>query len=401
MHPSEEIIETKSKYLSNKKIVLAITGSIAAVESVKLSRELIRHGADVIPVMTHSATKIIHPDSLWFATGKKPIIELTGETEHVSYCGKIKTPVDLLLISPCTANTISKIAHGIDDSSVTTFATTAIGSKVPIIIVPAMHLSMYDHDILQKNIKKCEKIGIHFIKPEIKGNKARIADISEITDNVIRNIYKNDFKNKKILIIGGSTSEPIDDVRIITNRSSGLTAFYLAKNALYRGADVEVWMGSNTKKIPDYIKNKRYESNNDLQKMINDKKIKDFDIIIIPAAISDYIPQKQSGKIKSGKKDLKINLKETDKIIKKIRSKNKKAKIVGFKLESDEKQLKKRAIDLLEKNNLNMVVANTVSAFNNKKNKIYIFDSEKNMKKYSDRKEKLAEIILNSIKEKK
>ena len=151
MHPSNEIRGVKSKMLSNKRIVLGVTGSIAAVETIKLSRELIRYGAEVYPVMSQSATKIVHPDSLWFATGNKPIVELSGAAEHVSFCGRVKNPVDLLLISPCTANTISKIAHGIDDTSVTTFATTAIGSGVPILIVPAMHLSMYDHKIIQEN----------------------------------------------------------------------------------------------------------------------------------------------------------------------------------------------------------------------------------------------------------
>ncbi|HEC72138.1 MAG TPA: hypothetical protein ENI36_00875, partial [Thermoplasmatales archaeon] len=119
MHPVEEIKGEKSNKLSNKRIVVGITGSIAAVETVKLCRELIRHGAEVYPVMTESATKIIHPDALEFATGKKPILRLTGKIEHVELCGKTRNPADLLLIVPCTANTISKIALGIDDTPVT------------------------------------------------------------------------------------------------------------------------------------------------------------------------------------------------------------------------------------------------------------------------------------------
>ncbi|MDX1799051.1 MAG: flavoprotein, partial [Candidatus Lokiarchaeia archaeon] len=176
MHPSEEIKGIKSNLLKNKTIILAVTGSIASVEDVKLSRELIRHGAEVIPIMSNSATKIIHPYSLEFATGNKPILELTGKTEHVFYCGKVKKHADLLLISPCTANTISKIAHGIDDNVVTTFATTAIGSNIPIIIVPAMHISMYNHKIVQDNINLLKKNGITFIEPIITSNKAKIAN---------------------------------------------------------------------------------------------------------------------------------------------------------------------------------------------------------------------------------
>ena len=200
MHPVYEIKESKDTLLKNKKIVLAITGSIAAVETVKLSRELIRHGAEVIPVMTKSATKIIHPDALWFATGNKPILELTGATEHVSYLGRVKKPADLLLISPATANTISKISHGIDDTTVTTFVTTAIGSKIPIIIVPAMHLSMYDHKIIQKNIENLKNIGVNFIEPNIEKNKAKLPSIEKIVSKVIKTIGKNDYENKKVLV---------------------------------------------------------------------------------------------------------------------------------------------------------------------------------------------------------
>ena len=200
MHPADEIRGIKSKKLSKKKIVLGVTGSIAATESIKLSRELIRHGADVYPVMTKAATRIIHPDSLEFATSHLSIIELTGKTEHVSFCGLTKDRVDLLLISPCTANTISKIALGIDDTSVTTFATTAIGSGISIAIVPAMHLSMYNHKILQENIEKCKKVGISFIEPLIEKNKAKMADINEIVSYVFRKLGKNDLINKKILI---------------------------------------------------------------------------------------------------------------------------------------------------------------------------------------------------------
>jgi len=175
MHPANDIRGVKSNRLSERRIILGITGSIACVECVKLARELIRHGADVIPVMTPASTRIISPDALYFATGNKAIVELTGKTEHVYYCGKTKDPADILLISPCTSNTISKIAHGIDDTSVTTFAATAIGSKIPIIIVPAMHISMYDHKIIQENIKKCKKISISFIDPYLAGNKAKMA----------------------------------------------------------------------------------------------------------------------------------------------------------------------------------------------------------------------------------
>ena len=129
---------SKSSKLAGKGIVLGITGSIAAVESVKLSRELMRHGAEIYAVMSGDAKKIIHPYALEFGTGNPVVDEITGKIEHVSYAGEHDKKCDLILIAPATANTISKIASGIDDTPVTTVVSTGFG-RIPIIIVPAMH----------------------------------------------------------------------------------------------------------------------------------------------------------------------------------------------------------------------------------------------------------------------
>jgi phosphopantothenoylcysteine decarboxylase/phosphopantothenate--cysteine ligase len=187
MHPSAALNGIKSDKLSGKRIILGVTGSIAAVETVKLARELLRNGAEVIPVMTTSASKIIHPDSLWFATGNKPILELSGEVEHVSYCGEVPDRADLLLIAPATANTISKIAGGIDDTPVTSFATTALGSGIPIMIVPAMHYSMYANPFVKQNLEILagHEDSIEFIEPRLEENKAKIAETPEIVTRVI------------------------------------------------------------------------------------------------------------------------------------------------------------------------------------------------------------------------
>ena len=397
MHPADEIRGSKSKILSKKRIVLAVTGSIAAVETIKLSRELIRHGAEVFPVMTPSATKIIHPDSLWFATGNKPIIELSGETEHVTFCGRVKNPADLLLISPCTANTISKIAHGIDDTTVTTFASTAIGSDVPILIVPAMHLSMYDHKIVQENIKKCKKVGVRFVEPLIEKNKAKMASIDEIVSYVIRETSKQDLAKKKILVIGGPTAEPIDDVRVITNRSSGKTAIWLVKNAFYRGSDVELWYGFGSETPPDFIRTVRFESISDHSKLLKSKDLKKFDVIVLCAALSDYIPKKLKGKIPSGKDKLVVELSPASKIISGLRKKAPNSKIIGFKVEETSSKLKEKASALLKKNNLDFVVANTISGFSKDENEIWIIDKKGKCIHKKGRKEQLASYILDTV----
>jgi len=401
MHPSDEIRGTKSNILNKKKIVIGITGSIASIECVRLCRELIRHGAQVFPVMTPSATKIIHPDSLEFATGNKPIIELTGKTEHVSYCGRVQKPADLLLISPCTANTISKIAHGIDDTPVTTFATTAIGSGIPVLIVPSMHLSMYDHKIVQENIEKCKKIGIKFIEPFIEKNKAKMPNIDEIVANVIKNIGRRDLLDKKILVLGGSTAESIDDVRVVISRSSGKTAVWLAKNSFYRGADVELWYGWNQESIPNYIRFDKFESINDLIKKLETKNLKKYDIIVVCAALADYSPKKSKGKISSGKDKLILEMIPNPKTISRLRKLSPNSIIVGFKVEENMDKLKEKAFKLLKKNNLDFVVANTISAFNSDYNEIWIIDKKGKSIYKKGYKEHLADYILDTIQIKK
>ncbi|KYK22567.1 hypothetical protein AYK24_01880 [Thermoplasmatales archaeon SG8-52-4] len=397
MHPADEIRGSKSKILFKKRIVLAITGSIAAVETIKLSRELIRHGAEVYPVMTPSATKIIHPDSIWFATGNKPIIELSGNTEHVLFCGKVKNPADLLLISPCTANTISKIAHGIDDTAVTTFATTAIGAKIPIIIVPAMHISMYEHKIIQNNIKKCKKINIKFIEPIIEKSKAKMADKNEIVAYIIRETSKKKLHDKKILIIGGASAESIDEIRFISNRSSGKTAIKLAINAFYKGADVELWYGASREKTPDYIKTVMFESIMDLLDLLKTNSLKKFDVIILCAALSDYIPLKQKGKIPSGKDKLIIEMSPAPKIIEGLRTKAPKSKIIGFKAEENINSLKEKSLKLLKKNSLDYVVANTISGFDSDDNEIWIINKKGTIQHKKGNKNLLADLILDTI----
>ena len=396
MHPADEIRGIKSKKLSKKKIVLGVTGSIAAIESIKLSRELIRHGADVYPVMTKAATRIIHPDSLEFATSHKPIIELTGKTEHVSFCGLTKDRVDLLLISPCTANTISKIALGIDDTPVTTFATTAIGSGVTIAIVPAMHLSMYNHKIIQENIDKCKRMGISFIDPVIQANKAKMLGVDKIVEHTIRMIGKQDLGKKNILIIGGATAEAIDDIRILTNRSSGKTAVALANNAFERGANVELWYGHAKEVVPSYIPVKNFETVEDLLNLLKNNDIK-FDIIIVCAAIANYLPKKQKGKIPSGKNKLDLELSPAPKIIQKIRLIASKSKIIAFKVEENKKSLKEKSYQLLKKNQLDFVIANTVSAFGKDENEILIINKKGESVLRKGKKEEFTDYILDVI----
>lgn len=174
MNHQETISGTKSKKLKGKRIILAVCGSIAAIEAPKLARELMRHGADVTCVLSRSGQTIIRPWALECVTGKPTITEITGSCEHVQHCGDWEGRCDLLLISPATANTVSKIANGIDDSAVTTFATTALGSGTPIIIAPAMHGSMANNPFVQDNIEKLKKAGVKFVEPKTEEGKSKL-----------------------------------------------------------------------------------------------------------------------------------------------------------------------------------------------------------------------------------
>jgi len=170
---------------NKKKIVIGICGSIAAVECIKLIRRIKKEGIDVYAAMTESAQRIVHPDAVEWASDHPAITNLTGRAEHVALLGTGGF-CDLLLVCPATANTISKIANGIDDTTVTTMATTAIGSNIPVVIVPAMHISLYNNPFVKENIEKLKSAGVHFIAPVICENKAKAASNEDIAGFVIK-----------------------------------------------------------------------------------------------------------------------------------------------------------------------------------------------------------------------
>ncbi len=357
-HPADEIYGEKSNSLEGKTIVMGITGSIAAVECFGTIRELIRRGADVIPVMTKEAQKLVTPDSLYFASGVQPVTELTGMTEHITLLGD-RESADLLLIYPATANTISKIANGIDDTTVTSMATVAIGEGVPVAIAPAMHQAMFDNPAVSDNIEKLKSWGITFIGPRLDGVRAKVASTEEIVGSVERIVGDAYLRGKKVLIIGGRSEEPIDSMRVITNRSSGLMAVKLAEAAFRKGADVDLWMGGCSVQLPGYIDVKRFTSVSDLIGMLNDI---DHDIVIVPAALSDFKPEEiDHGKITSSE-GFELDLVPVQKVLPLIRKKC--GTVVGFKAESGltHDKLVEKALQRLDEYDLTAVIANDTSS---------------------------------------
>ncbi|MCZ7356690.1 MAG: bifunctional phosphopantothenoylcysteine decarboxylase/phosphopantothenate--cysteine ligase CoaBC [Candidatus Methanoperedens sp.] len=391
---SAQIFQSSTS-LHGKTIALGITGSIAAVRCVELARELMRHGAEVHAVMTKDAQKIIHHETMRYATGKSVITEITGVVEHVEFCG-IGGIAHLLLIAPCTANTIGKIAHGIDDTPVTTFATTAFGSGIPIMIVPAMHESMYNHPIVIENMGKLAELGVEFINPVMEEGAAKIASKEEIVLRVERTLGKKTLKGKRILITGGATAEAIDPIRIITNRASGKTGVELALEAFRRGADVTlVHRGClGMQGICEF----NAESAKDMTDTVLEELDKKYDLLISAAAISDFTVAASREKIKSDK-NFTLTMKPAPKLISQVRIKYPGLKIIGFKAETGvtENELIKRARESMEASGLAMVVANDVArgGMGTEDNDVYMIDGE--VKRVSGTKPEIAKEIMNKV----
>ncbi len=382
MDPTDSIRSVKGNLLSGKKIALGITGSISAEEVVKISRELIRYGAEIYPLMTEDAEDIITPTSIKFATGKKPIDKITGLTEHVI----LEKECDILLIVPCSANTISKIANGIGDTVVSLFALSFLGSK-PIIISPAMSISMYNNPVIKENITKLKSLGVVFLEPKMEEGKAKLPDLETVVANTISVLYGK--MKKKMLIIGGATEEPIDDIRVITNRSSGVTSIELAKAAFYYGNDVMLYLGSSEVEPPGYIKTKKFRSLDDLLKMIDE--MLSFDVIIVPAAISDFKIEKKEGKLKSDK-EINLSLRPAPKFLKILREKYKN-ELIAFKAEFGYDILIKESRKMLDDYSLKFVVANDMRDVKRDLTKILIV-TKNDVKEYSGKKSEIALKIL-------
>ena len=366
------------KHLADKTIVLGITGSIAAVRTIELAHELIRRGATVQAVMTEPATRIIHPDAIECATGRAAITGWTGRVSWVEYCGGGGSgdgdcsgggarAADLLLIAPCTASTIGKIAHGIPDTLVSIFATTALGAGVPVIVAPAMHESMYN-PIVRGNIEILRDQGVTIVGPVIEEGKAKIAPNDDIVRWAERALGGYALSGMRVLITGGATAEPIDPVRIITSRASGRMGAALAFEAFRRGADVTlVHSGrigfSGVREV--YVETAEEMTDAVLDELGSGDgggAGDGYDILISAAAISDYTLDPAADKIRSGSQ-LTLDLRPTRKLLEAVQSKHPDLAVVGFKLETaGGETLIERAKAAMNRYGLFMVVANTVKS---------------------------------------
>jgi phosphopantothenoylcysteine decarboxylase/phosphopantothenate--cysteine ligase len=336
-------------------VALGISGSIAAVKTVELAHELRRRGATVRGVMTESARGIVHPWAVEFATENPVVTEITGRVEHVELCGRDGW-ADVLLVAPATANTVGKMAAAVDDTTVTTCATTALGADVPVVVAPAMHEPMYDHPGVLDTIDRVESWGVEFVDPRIEEGKAKIATEDAIVTAVARATTPDSLADQHVVVTSGATTESVDPVRTLSNRASGKTGRAVAKACWIRGADVTlVHDGDN---VP-YADVERVESAAEMLAAVEDHA-DDADALVSAAAISDYTVAAAGEKIRSGQDELTVELTPTPKLIDTVRESHPDLTIVGFKVETegDESDLIERARETLRRAGLAFVVAN-------------------------------------------
>lgn len=355
MHPAEKLHGVAGDTLDGVNVVLGVTGSIAAVKCVELARELIRRGASVRAVMTDAAQGIVTADALEFATGRDVVTGLTGDVEHVTLCGEDSWG-DVLLIAPATANTIGKAARGIDDTPVTSCFSVA-AAHMPVVVCPAMHGTMEDNPAVQANLRTLEDWDVTVVASTRAEGKAKLAEIATIVAHVERAVAPQDLTGQRVLVVTGSTAEPLDDVRILTNVSTGRTGMVLAEAAFARGADVTLWMGRRHVEPPHHLEAERFDTVDDLVDRAAD--VAGFDVVICPAAISDYKPVRETGKISSGRDDLSLNLEATPKLLPLFED-HADGRVVGFKLETDVTvpELIERAESRMKTYGIDMIVAN-------------------------------------------
>ena len=388
------------------EIVLCVTGSIAATETIKLAREFRRQGHSVKAFMTKEATKIIHPNALEFATGQEVVLELTGKIEHVKY-----SQVDLILVAPATANTISKFAYKISDNPVNTLLITAYGHNTPIVFVPSMHDSMYD--AVSENVEKLKNEGIKFVNPRIDEGKAKFPAIEDIVlesvrtvnlDRVNKDIDENNISGKNVLISLGGTFEEIDPIRGISNRSSGKMGLELAKEAFIRGANLTILAAHHSVSIPKAFNVIDAESSNLMNEKI-DELIPNFDIFIATAAVSDFTPINKEDFKLSSSYNISLEFEPVAKIIKRIKKINKDIFLVGFKAEyniSEEKMINCAKTQMQEAGT-DLVVANDVShkgcEFGSETNEVILVSDE--IKKVAlNSKKEIAKSVFDEISKK-
>lgn len=420
-----------SRDLLGKKIVICITGSVAAYKAIDLTRLLIRHGAEVFPVMSEASAvsgRVITKDIMQWASGNNVVTKLTANLEHIFLADYNMS--NLILVYPCTANTIGKMANGIDDTPVTSVLAVASGSKIPIMIAPAMHKSMYFNTFINANIQKLKKSGVQIISPLISENKAKLAEPEEVFQAILERLSRNggsaphlaqevkqerkddeevyidDYKDaslsgRNILVTAGSTVEFIDPIRVISNLSSGKMGNAIAQEAHKKGAKVTLVYGHGScepRELPRMNIVKVSTNEEMYNAIISELGTKTYDAAFMSAAIADYKPTTSlPKKMNTRKRDpLTLSLSPTRKIVNEVKSTSKNSSIflVAFKADYNRtnEEMARYALKKMSECSCDLVVANDVGRKGcepgSETNEVIVVDRKKNIMNFPLQKKK-------------
>ena len=385
----------------NKNILLGVSGGIAAYKSATIISKLKKRGYNVRVIMTKNATEIITPLTLETLARDRVVVDMWAEksnydVEHIS----LADWADLILVAPATLNIVGKIANGIADDMLTTVISA---SKAPVYFALAMNVNMYENPILNENIDKLRKYGYKFIEADegfLACNvnaKGRLKDEEEIVDTIEAHFIKKEvLKGKRILITAGRTEESLDPIRYLSNRSTGKMGYSIAKVCAEYGAEVTLVSGPSELKAPDNLNFIPVKSAVNMYDAVKEKFLEN-DIFISTAAVADYRPKDVSDiKIKKKDGELVIELERNPDILFEMGKIKTNQILVGFCAESE--NLISNAIGKLQRKNLDVIVANSVSYFGKDENKVFIIDKNEELEELSEmNKESLAYTLVNKI----
>jgi phosphopantothenoylcysteine decarboxylase/phosphopantothenate--cysteine ligase len=393
--------------LKEKKIVLAVTGSISAYKSLFLLRLLVKEGADVKVIMSKSAHEFIQP--LSFSTlSKHPVCsDFTESNLNGVWNNHVEMALwaDLIVVAPCTANTLAKYATGMCDSYL---LAVLMSAQCPLFFAPAMDHDMMEHLGTQDNLKRIEEMGCTVLAPgygELASGligKGRLSEPEEILSAVISHFNPNQLlKGKRALVNAGPTYEAIDPVRFIGNRSSGKMGIAIAQALLTLGADVTLVLGPVHENIPDGIKIIRIESALEMYEACT-REFQHSDFAVLAAAVADYRPVNVSTeKIKKKNSPLELRLEETEDIAASLgKIKNQNQKLICFALETENEEA--HAIAKMNRKNADLLILNSLKTegvyFGSDNNAITLFHSNGSKKEISLKsKTEIAQIISTEI----
>lgn len=386
--------------LNGKKIVIGITGGIAAYKTLEVARVFIKNEAEVWPVMTKAAANFITPLSLQTIAGN-PVSQDMFDPTHESRISHIDLAkkADIVVIVPATANIIGKVASGIADDLLTTII---MATKAPVLFAPAMNSNMYENKIVQHNIEKLRKLGYCFIGPD-EGElacgcegKGRLAPVEDIVDAAEECLAPKDLKGEKVLVTAGPTREAIDPVRFISNPSSGRMGYAIARAARRRGAEVVLVSGPSYLTPPrgvTFIKTQTAEEMAEASIIHYPQST----VVIMAAAVSDYRPKiSHRKKVKKEEARFNIELERTHDILKEMGTRKRCQFLVGFALETED--MLANARKKLKDKKLDLIIANDPASFDGEATQVTIIGKEDEVEELPTlSKNEVAERILNKV----